>query len=157
MIVSIFHASWPFSLHAHSSIDADEFTVKREEAITEILELPQETRSTTRQMLKQLPQYSLETLTLLRLYGDRAYALVAEDPEVVNVLSDQHAEEIQLLRRLRLAHARETTEMKESSMLAETRWNKIAKVSAFSRSGVVCLMVVTSELHPPLASPRCLR
>ncbi|KAF7968497.1 hypothetical protein HWV62_30461 [Athelia sp. TMB] len=107
--------------------DTDESIFNIEKTITEILDLPQEARSTTRKMLKQLPQYSLETLTLLRLYGDRAYALVAEDPEVVKILTDRYAEEPQLLRRLRLAHAQAMLEIKSASVVAEARWDKMAQ------------------------------
>ena len=82
-------------------------------------------------MLQQLPRYSLETLSLLRLYGPQEYALVEEDPEVVSILNNRHAPEDQLLRRLRLVHALDMIEAMETCRSAESRSASIAKVSAF--------------------------
>ncbi|KAF7968549.1 hypothetical protein HWV62_30131 [Athelia sp. TMB] len=120
--------------------EPDERATYTEKVITTTLRISPDTGPETRQMLQELPPYSEETLSLLRLYGPRKYALVGEDPEAVSILNNQYAAEDQLLRRLRLVHALHTIDSMENHRDVKSLSASIAKVGGSLGSSISFLM-----------------
>lgn len=110
-------------------IDLDDVQLSHEAEITEILHLEQHERNVTRQMLRSLPRFSLETLALLRLYGPRSFCLVDEDAATVSVLNDAAASEDDLFKTLQLAHVIHGLRVRQDFDLFVLREKNLKKVS----------------------------